>query len=344
MIRPKSILVLTAALMLSAGRAGATDAPQQFAEIGDLPLVSGETLLDVRVGYRTVGTLNEERSNVVVFPTWYGGTTTDLVRWEKIGPGKLADSERWFVVAVDSLGNGVSTSPSNSARQPGESFPEIAIDDMVNATHALLTRHLGIRRAHAVMGISMGGMQTFQWIGQYPEFMSKAVPVDGSPRATSYDLAQWQVHADAIRLLREGGIDDARIVEYLNSLGLLTLWTPAYFLRTVPVEEWPEFRARNVTGTAGKHPLDYLAQLRAMMSHDAYADFDEADAGYVDRIRASMLVVGVPSDHMVNPVPGKDLAAAVGARYAEIESDCGHIGSSCEGWKVEALVKTFLTQ
>lgn len=344
MTHRRRILILLAMILLPGACAAALDAPQQFADIGDLPLASGQTLLDVRIGYRTAGALNEERSNIIVFPSWYGGTTADLLRWEKIGPRKLADSDRWFVVAVDSLGNGVSTSPSNSARQPGESFPEIAIDDMVNATHALLTRHLGIGHVHAVMGISMGGMQAFQWVGQYPGFMDKAVPVDGSPQSTSYDLAQWQVHADAIRLLREGGIDDARILEFLSSLGLLTLWTPEYYLRTVTPKQWPEFRASNIAGSAGKHPLDYLAQLRAMMSHDAYADFDGAGAGYVNRIQAGMLVVGVPSDHMVNPVPGKDLAVAVGARYAEIESDCGHIGSSCEGWKVEALVRTFLAQ
>jgi len=56
--------------------------------------------------------------------------------------------------------------------------------------HILLTRHLGIEHARVVMGISMGGMQTFQWMGQYPEFMDKAIPIDGSPRMTSYDLLQ----------------------------------------------------------------------------------------------------------------------------------------------------------
>ena len=112
------------------------DSPQQFAAIGDLPLVSGEILYDVRLGYRTAGTLNADKSNVIVFPTWFTGSSEDLLRFDKIGPGKLADTDRFYVIAIDALGNGISTSPSNSERQPGADFPAIQIDDMVNAAHA----------------------------------------------------------------------------------------------------------------------------------------------------------------------------------------------------------------
>jgi homoserine O-acetyltransferase len=91
-------------------------------------------------------------------------------------------------------------------------------------------------------------------------------------------------------------------------------------------------------------PYDYLAQLRAMLAHDAYADFAAAEGGYPGRIAAAVLVVGVPGDHLVNPAPGKALAEAIGARYAEIQSNCGHIGTSCEAWKVEAIVNAFLQE
>jgi homoserine O-acetyltransferase len=107
MTSPKPALILLAVLMLPATTVTAAEAPEPFASIGDLQLIAGETRLDVRVGYRTVGTLNDERSNVIVFPTWHGGTTADLLCWVKIGPEKLADSghmgsscEGWKVEAL----------------------------------------------------------------------------------------------------------------------------------------------------------------------------------------------------------------------------------------------------
>jgi len=329
------------ALLLLSVTARAADAPQQFADIGDLPLVSGETLYDVRIGYRTAGELNADRSNVILFPTWFTGSSGDLVRFEKIGPGLLADSDRYYVVAVDSLGNGVSTSPSNSQRQPADAFPAIAIDDMVNAAHALLTKKLGIDHVHAVMGISMGGMQTFQWIGQYPDFMDKAVPIDGSPKMTSYDLALWGSQEDVMETLLQAGVADDRVTRLAGRIGDLALWTPDWFVANVAPEDYPSWLEQN-TSPDPMDPRDYLAQLRAMIHHDSWADFATDEGGYPARIRAGLLVVGASSDHMVNPTPGRTLAAAIGARYLQVESDCGHIGSSCEAWEVNPVIHAVL--
>jgi homoserine O-acetyltransferase len=331
-------------LVSACALADPAEPPQQMAAIGDLQLVSGETLRDCRVGYRTAGTLNADRSNAIVFPTWFTGTTADLFKYEKIGPGRIADTDRYFVIAIDALGNGVSSSPSNSSGQPGAAFPAIAIDDMVHAEHLLLTKRLGIGHARAVMGISMGGMQTFQWLGQYPGFMDKAVPIDGSPRMTSYDLAQWHTHEAAIELLQEAGVDNAKIMKFLASLNLLTLWTPDYFVENVPAEAFPRFLAESEQSYARMDAHDYLAQLRAMLAQDVYADFAGAEPPYPARIKAAVLVVGAANDHMVNPAPGKALAEATGGRYAAIDSNCGHIGSSCEGWTVAAVVNAFLEQ
>lgn len=337
------ILLFCLASLCFVSHAALAESPQQFATIGDLPLVSGEILHDVQVGYRAAGTLNADKSNVIVFPTWFSGNSEDLLLYEKIGSGRLADTDRYYVIAVDALGNGVSTSPSNSERQPGADFPAIQIDDMVNAAHALVTRHLGIDRVHAVMGISMGGMQTFQWLGQYPEFLNKAVPIDGTPRMTSYDLALWRLQEDAIELLLEAGVDDDRTTRLASRIGLLNLWTPEYYVENIAAEDYAEWLAQQ-SDSEPLDPRDYLAQLRAMIAHDTYADFPDADPPYTGRIKAQLLVVGVPGDHMVNPAPGKALAEAIGARYAEIHSNCGHIGSSCEAWKVEAIVNAFLQE
>ena len=90
---------------------------QQFAQLGDFRLESGEIITDAVVGYRTAGQLNAARSNAVLVAPWFQGTTGQVAR--QIGPGKLVDTSKYFVIMVDALGNGVSSSPSTSARQAG---------------------------------------------------------------------------------------------------------------------------------------------------------------------------------------------------------------------------------
>src|SRR5574338_926583 len=77
---------------------------QQFANIGDLKLQNGGVIRQCRIGYRTFGKLNSDKSNVVVVPTWAGGTTEQLV--SSFGPGRLVDNSQYFVVAIDALSNG----------------------------------------------------------------------------------------------------------------------------------------------------------------------------------------------------------------------------------------------
>ena len=320
------------------------DSPQQMASIGDLELSSGDTLLDARVGFRTTGTLNPDKSNVIVFLTWFTGTTGSLVKWEKIGPGKLADSDRFYVIAIDALGNGVSSSPSNSPQQSGKQFPSISIADMVNSQYALLTQHLGISRAHAVMGISMGGMQTFRWMGQYPGFMNKAIAIDGSPAPTSYDLLQWRTHETAILMMQEAGIGNPDIMKFTSTLSLLTLWTPGYFVEKITPDALPEFIADSTQDSGEGNANDYLAQLRAMISHDVYAANYDDEKSYLERVQADLLVIGTTDDHMVNQTPGKKLSRSLNEDHVALESNCGHLGSSCESDRVTTTVHEFLGQ
>ncbi|MCI0518297.1 MAG: hypothetical protein L0Y45_10750, partial [Woeseiaceae bacterium] len=132
----RRILVLAAQMLLMTSVHA--EGEQQFAGLGDCPLLSGEVIRDCRLGYRTFGQLKDTGSNAVLFPTWFTGTTEDLVKFGYIGPGLIADSATYFIVTVDAFGNGVSSSPGNSESQRGAAFPELRIADMVHAQHRLL--------------------------------------------------------------------------------------------------------------------------------------------------------------------------------------------------------------
>ena len=143
------------------------------AALGDLALESGEAILDYRQSYVAQGELDAERRNAVLVCASLTGNHHRLDFL--IGPGKALDPARWYVVATDPIGNGLSTSPSTSERQPRMRFPRFSIRDMVSAQHRLLVEHLGLRQVHAVAGASMGGMQALQWAVSHPDFMARIV-------------------------------------------------------------------------------------------------------------------------------------------------------------------------
>jgi len=320
-----------------------SDGMLQFARLGDFQLTNGQVIRDCRIGYRTFGQLNAQRSNAVLFPTWFSGTTAKLV--DLVGPGKLVDSTKYFVILVDAIGDGVSSSPSNSAVQPRLQFPRFTIRDMVNAEHQLATQTLGLRHLRGVIGISMGGMQTFQWAVAYPTFMDAAIPIVGSPRLTSYDLMLWHTEIETIKESagwNGGNYTTEPNLNALTDLHTIELTSPEYFLRTTKPEQFAHFVQETEAGGPGFDANDWIRQAQAMMSLDVSAPFGGSMALAAAAVKAKMLIIPSQHDHMVNPHPALNFAHLRHAPILLLTSDCGHRATGCEDAKIDAAVATFL--
>jgi homoserine O-acetyltransferase/O-succinyltransferase len=329
---------------LSAGGAHTRAQELRFARLGDFKLESGEVVRDCRVGYRTFGALNADGSNAILFPTWASGTSEQLM--SSFGAGRLVDTSKYYVVAVDALGDGVSSSPSNSTAQPRMKFPRFTVRDMVETQHELLTKVLRINHLRAVVGVSMGGMQTFQWMVAYPDFMDRAVPVVGSPRLAPYDLLLWQSQIDAI--MNDAGwrggeyeAEPARAAEY--EFGALLLTTPDEFNRRTTREKLFEELARAKT-QRGFDANDKIRQDQAMMALDVSAPFGGSMERAAAAVRARVLVIAATRDHVVTPGPALEFARMLKAQVLTLEGDCGHLAPGCESQKVNPAVADFLAR
>lgn len=313
---------------------------QQFADLGACELESGETLEDCRVGYRTLGTLNDARDNAILVPTWYRGNSE---AWIELHTELLGTDHEYFLVIVDALGNGVSVSPSNSEAQPLESFPQITTRDMVHSQYRLATEVLELEGVHAVIGISMGGMQAFEWAVRYPDFMQRVIPIAGSPRLGGHDVALWEGYKRLLRWTAECQCEEA--METVTALSLLNATTSDQEGAAMSGIEVRERIAgagelRLTLGSA----LDGIYQADAMIATDVTRGFDGDWAGAAAVVNAPLLIIAGASDHVVTPGAGEEFAEFLGekARSIVFQNDCGHDIPGCEMFRARSLIREFL--
>ena len=155
-------------------------------EAGNVTLQSGAVLPATRIVYRTHGRLNAARDNAILYPTHYLGTH-DSNAWA-IGPGKALDPDRYFIIIPNMLGNGVSSSPSNTAApHDGPRFPLVTVRDNVLLQHRLMTEIFGLATLALVTGHSMGALQTFQWGALFPGMVQRIAPFCGAARTSRHN-------------------------------------------------------------------------------------------------------------------------------------------------------------
>jgi homoserine O-acetyltransferase len=265
-----------------------------------------------------------------------------------VGAGKLIDTTKYFVITVDALGDSVSSSPSNSPKQPRMKFPAFTIRDMVNSQHQLAEKVLGVPHLRAVVGISMGGMQTFEWLVAYPGFMDCAIPIVGSPRLTSYDLLLWQagihaIQADADWKGGEYSSPPQAGLRTLADIDGLAIETPSYRVQHTSPEEFTKFLESSEAGVIhGFDANNWIRQAQAMMGHDVSRPFGGEMSKAAAAVKARLLVVVGLQDHMVNPTPALSFGRLLNASTLELDSNCGHLAPDCESARVNTAVRKFL--
>ncbi len=176
-------------------------------------LENGREFGPVTIAYETLGTLNPDRSNVILILHALTGDshvagyyTEDDPKpgwWEfMVGPGKGIDTNKYFVICSNIIGGCMgSTGPSSidpaTNAAYGIDFPVITIGDMVNAQKALLD-HLGIEKILSVIGGSLGGMQALEWCVRYPDMVVSAIPLATATKHSALSIAFNEVARQAI--------------------------------------------------------------------------------------------------------------------------------------------------
>ena len=215
-------VIITLLLMLTAHSSCATLlVEKQRFETSNFLTYGGKTIKHVAVGWESYGSLNPEKDNVILITHYFSGNSHAAGKYSEddqqagywdsiIGPGKAIDTQRYFVISVDSLVNAgvhdphvITTGPASidpaTGKPYGLSFPVVTIRDFVNVQKAVL-ESLGISKLHAVVGASMGSMQAIDWAAAYPQWVPRMISVIGSAQSDPWAVATLEQWATAIRL------------------------------------------------------------------------------------------------------------------------------------------------
>ena len=350
-----------------------------------LRLDSGIELGPVTIAYQTYGTLNADRSNAVLVCHALTGDHFVADRhpvtgkpgwWEAIvGPGKLLDTERYFVICTNVLGGCMGTTgPKDidpSTGQPyGLGFPVITIGDMVKA-QARLIDHLNIDKLFCVIGGSMGGMQVLEWASAYPERVFAAIPVATSYRHSAQNIAFHEVGRQAIMAdpqwtggayqnagtMPQRGLAVARMAAHITYLSETALHRK--FGRKLQDRAQlsygfdADFQVESYLRHQGSTFVDrfdansYLYITRAMDYFDLQAEHGGSLAEAFTGTKTRFCVVSFTSDWLFPTSESRALvhalnAAAANVSFVEIVSDKGHDAFLLDEPEFHAVLGGFL--
>ncbi len=332
------------------------DARRYFDLSTPFPMKRGGALSGARVAYETWGTLSPARDNAILILTGLSPSAHAASNeadpspgwWQDmLGPGKHIDTDRWYVICVNTLGSCKgSTGPASIDPASGEPyrlrFPELTLEDAANAAFELV-RGLGIERLACLLGNSMGGMTALAYLIQHPGSVRSHISISTAPQAQPFAIAIRSLQREAIRLdpnWNEGHYDEAHYPEtgmsIARKLGVITYrsameWVGRFArirLESDQREDDPfgvEFQIESyLAGHARRFvrsfdPNCYLYLSRASDWFDI-AEYGGSVAAGLERIAVERaLVIGVETDILFPLTQQQEIADGLAAGGADVD-------------------------
>ncbi len=351
-----------------------------------LTLKSGDVLPAFDLIYETYGKLNADRSNAVLICHALSGTHHVAGKhseedkssgwWDNlIGPGKPLDTNKFFVIGVNNLGGcHGSTGPASinpaTGKPFGASFPVVTVEDWVNS-QALLADYLGINTFAAVVGGSLGGMQTLQWSIAYPERIKHALVIASAPNLTAQNMAFNEVARQAIitdpefhggdyyahKVVPRRGLRIARMLGHITYLsddamgakfGRKLKDTIKYsFDVEFEMESYLRYQADKFAGEFDANT--YIRMTRALDYFDPASAFDGDLSAALKNVTAKFLVISFTSDWRFSTKRSREIVKALldnelPVKYAEVTAAHGHDAFLMPDQHYHAILRTYLSK
>jgi len=386
--------LMVGVLVLAAGAAGAYDGmveKKTFA-MPSYTTVNGQTIKNVKVGYETYGTLNAAKDNVIVICHFYSGNSHAAGKyaaadaapgyWDTIvGAGKPIDTDKFFVISSDTLVNlntkdprTITTGPASinpdTGKPYGMTFPIVTMRDFVNVQKALVDS-LGITKLHAVMGASMGALQTWEWAAAYPDMVPRIVPVIGTAEIGPYAIEWLNIWGAPILMdpkWNQGDYygKDEPTEGLALALRMVTIharhygWANTTFGRRwaaadrdpgkswdnkYAVEDAIDKAAAGRARSADANSFLYLAKANQLFVVGHKGTLEEGLKG----VRAKALVIPATSDLLLFPEYSRQAVELLkndgkSVEYVEIPGDGGHLDGVLAVGKQGEAIRKFLSQ
>jgi homoserine O-acetyltransferase len=340
--------------------------------------VAGATIKNVKIGWEAAGTLNADKSNAILITHFFTATSHAFGKYAAsdaaagywnylIGPGKAIDTDKYYVLSSDTLvnlnvnaPNVVTTGPASinpdTGKPYGMSFPVVSIRDFVNV-QTKLVESLGIKKLHAVVGASMGGLQAYEWAANHGDMVDRIVAAIAAPAADPYLIGWLDAWGAPIKLDPKWNHGDyygkeAPIEGLAAALKLVTLHAQHF--------EWAT-KTQTGVADAAKDPakavenkfkiqatLDTAGAARAKTS-DANSflylvkanQLADADPG---KIKIPALVIYTPTDEIFYPPYVEEAAKKMNAQTLTISGPNGHLNGVLALAPVAGKITDFLAK
>lgn len=349
---------------------------------------NGKTIKQVNVGWEAYGTLNEDKSNAILITHYFTGnshaagkyTEQDAMPgyWDSIiGPGKAIDTNKYYVISSDTLVNAsafdknvITTGPASinpdTGKPYGLSFPVVTIRDFVNVQKALI-ESLGIKKLHAVVGASMGSMQSLEWAVAYPDMVERMVSVIGVGQSDAWlvaGLEKWAAPIKQDPLWNNGDYyqGEAPKTGLMHSLATITqeAMHPAIFNvsnpnhqniidgalndinATFPVVDWLYGAAKARVNTMDANHVLYLVRASQLF----IAGHNNDLAASLAKVKAKSLFLPATNDLLLYPEMAKKAHDLIGenSHYEEINGMWGHLDGLFTISQKAKVLSDFLAQ